>query len=264
MSGWLATHPPLAERLRRIYGRSVEPLDAPEIPEAPTAAEPMLPDIPYFVPAAAAMPASTSASASIATPATPSVEFGHHAAAPVALPIELGNALHEPQAACALVYALLLGPAAERPPQMELLAAAQPQEAKLAAYLVQALDQLPKSARLPLLDLAMPALRQLSAPQRVTLLATAEQLIAADSRITLAEFVVQTVLLRRLGPHAGRAVRVRFSDLKGLRVETTLLLSLVAHVAALPAVEPAGSGPGSNRGRWRAFWRAPRAARNWH
>ncbi len=33
--GWLATHPPLAERLRRIYGRSVELLDAPEIPEPP-------------------------------------------------------------------------------------------------------------------------------------------------------------------------------------------------------------------------------------
>ena len=240
--GWLATHPPLAERLRRIYGRSVEPLDAPEIPEPPPAAEPMLPDIPYFVPAAAAMPAAASAasaSASMVTPTTPSVEFGHHAAAPAALPIELGNALREPQAACALVYALLLGPAAERPPQMALLTAAQPQEAKLAAYLAQALEQLPKSARLPLLDLAMPALRQLSAPQRVTLLATAEQLIAADSRITLAEFVVQTVLLRRLGPHAGRAVRVRFSDLKGLRAEAVQLLSLVAHVAALPAVEPA-------------------------
>ncbi len=236
--GWLATHPPLAERLRRIYGRSVELLDAPEIPEPPSAAEPMLPDIPYFVPAAAAMSAAASASSAMASPATPSVEFGHHAAPPSALPIELSNALHEPQAACALVYALLLGPAAQRPPQMTLLAAAQPQEAKLAAYLAQALEQLPKSARLPLLDLAMPALRQLSAPQRTTLLATAEQLIAADSRITLAEFVVQTVLLRRLAPHAGRAVRVRFSDLKGLRAEAAQLLSLVAHVAAMPALEP--------------------------
>ncbi|MGB7481713.1 MAG: M48 family metallopeptidase, partial [Burkholderiaceae bacterium] len=52
--GWLATHPPLAERLRRIYGRVMEPLDAPEIaPEAP-ASEPMLPDIPYFTPATTA------------------------------------------------------------------------------------------------------------------------------------------------------------------------------------------------------------------
>jgi len=63
-------------------------------------------------------------------------------------------------------------------------------------------------------------------------------LIAADSRVTLAEFVVQTILQRRLGAHAGRAVPVRFANLAGMRGEVALLLSLVAHVAAARPVEP--------------------------
>lgn len=235
-AGWLATHPPLQERLRRIYGRRVEWLAAPEIPEAPAVAEPMLPDLPYFAPAAAS-PA-----------AAPSAACGRHDGSSTAppsalpLPLELGNAAHEPQAACALVYALLLGPPSERPPQLALLAA-EPQQARLALHLAQALERLPKSARLPLLDLAMPALRQLSDAQRATLLATADRLIAADARITLAEFVVQTVLLRRLGAHAGRAVRVRFAGLAGVREEASLLLALVAHVAQGTAASESESEP---------------------
>ncbi len=45
-SGLFATHPPIAERLRRIYGRSIDLLDAPELPVEFSSAE-QLPDIPY-------------------------------------------------------------------------------------------------------------------------------------------------------------------------------------------------------------------------
>lgn len=234
MSGWLATHPPLAERLRRIYGRGVELLEVPEIAEPAPAAEPMPADIPYFAPAAAGARVSEPAATTTVVPAAGPEQS---AAAPP-LPIELRHTVREPQAACAVVYALLLGPRPERPPQMALLQAAQPQQAKLAAWLAQALERLPKSARLPLLDLAMPALRQLSNRQQKILLETADQLIAADARVTLAEFVVQTVLQRRLGAHAGRAVPVRFAGLAGVRADVALLLSLVAHVAAAGAIEP--------------------------
>jgi hypothetical protein len=246
LHGWLATHPPLRERLRRIYVREVELLAAPEIAEAPPAAEPMLPDIPYFSSASEppSLPAASGTfvpSAAIPAPAVTAFNVGDAGARPrpvLALPADLANALHEPQAACALVYALLCGPAPERRAQIALLAAAQPQQAARAAYLTQLLERLPKSARLPLLDLAMPALRQLSGPQRTGLLATAGQLVAADQRITLAEFVVQTVLLRRLDAHAGRAVPVRFAHIIALRAETALLLSLVAHVAVAKTAEP--------------------------
>ena len=48
LSGMFATHPPLGERLRRIYGKSVDLLDAPEIADEVSPAA-MLPDIAYPV-----------------------------------------------------------------------------------------------------------------------------------------------------------------------------------------------------------------------
>ncbi|HJW54548.1 MAG TPA: peptidase, partial [Burkholderiaceae bacterium] len=106
------------------------------------------------------------------------------------------------------------------------------QQSALAGYLAASIARLPKSARLPLLDLAMPALRQLPEPARVAFLATVEKVIAADRRVTLAEFVLQTVLTRRLNARAGRATPIKFAHLAAIRRDCALLLSLVAHVAA--------------------------------
>jgi hypothetical protein len=101
--------------------------------------------------------------------------------------------------------------------------------------LAQAIERMPKSARLPLLDMAMPALKQLPQTACATLLAVADRLIAADNKMSLAEFVLQTVLVRRLDPRAGRATPVRFTQLDQIRPDCIVLLSLVAHAAAREA-----------------------------
>jgi Zn-dependent protease with chaperone function len=216
VGGLLATHPAIEERLRRIYGRSVDLLDAPELSTAEPATE-RLPDIPYAV-------------SSLAAADAPGhwIAFGNSAVTQTALPAELDSALREPQAARAVVYALLLGSGAEREAQIALLK----QQAPLAEFLAGSIGRLPKSARLPLLDRAMPVLRQLNTAEREELLATADRLIAADNTLTLAEFVLQTVLTRRLAAHAGRATPVRYHDLSALKEDCAMLLSLVAHVAA--------------------------------
>lgn len=220
MSGWLATHPPLAERLQRIYGRPVAPLAAPEI-DIQQAPEPMLPDLAFV----RGGPASAGAQdAGIAG-------FGHPARAP-AMPDALAGAIDDPDKACALAYAVLLDDGAGRAAQLALLQDKAPRQAPMIAALDGALARLPRSARLPLLDLAMPALRQLPQAGRDAFLAVVDQLIAADGRVTLAEFVVQTILCRRLAAHAGRATPVRFNSLAGLRDDCAVLLSLVAQVAA--------------------------------
>jgi len=139
----------------------------------------------------------------------------------------------------ALVYALLLGSAAERDLQRAILKSDALRQAAWVPSLAKAVAQLPKSARLPLLDLAMPALKQLADADRVALLAVADKLIAADRRLSLAEFVLQTVLTRRLAPHAGRATPVRYAHVMPLRDDCAMLLSLVAHVAAQAARVPA-------------------------
>ncbi|WP_211454839.1 M48 family metallopeptidase [Collimonas antrihumi] len=239
LDGWFATHPPLAERLKRIYGRNMTPLDAPElaVPHAPIVER--MADLP-FVTAGLAGAAIVSTSAQItAGLSTPSLEFGNSSGRSPLSP-QLDGAVHDPVAACAVVYALLLGDGAERDAQLSLLNKEAPQQAALATFLSESIAQLPLSARLPLVDLATPALRQLAQPERDKMLALADQLIAADSRITLAEFVLQTILTRRLAPRAGRLVPIKYNRLSELNREVAVLLSLVAHVAV-----PASHGDAS-------------------
>lgn len=229
LSGMFATHPPINERLRRIFGRGVELLEAPELEPERSSAE-ALPDIPYAASGFAGTTASMAEqpAASVA----PSAVFSHNAGEPAILTPELENALHDPQAASAVVYALLLERGIERDAQMTVLQSAAPQQAAFAQYLAESIDKLPRSARLPLLDLTMPALRQLTETPRIILLTTVSRLIAADNKITLAEFVLETVLTRRLDPHAGRATPVTFKSIVELKSECSMLLSLVAHVVA--------------------------------
>lgn len=230
MDGWLATHPPIRERLRRIYGRHVDYFDAPEMPAGHEAEMKILPEIPY------------AASRFTVEPHPASWKFSEEKdrVHTTALPPELDSALREPHAACAVVYALLLGSGHERSVHLDILQRHAASQAALAPFLLKAVERLPKSARLPLIDLAMPALRQLPEPDRANLLANIDKLIAADSRLTLAEFVLQTVVSRRLDVHAGRAIPVRYFHLAELKEDCSVLLSLLAHTGAQSADGSAG------------------------
>lgn len=61
---WLATHPPMAERLRRLYGRTVDTLAAPLLPPPDEDDEPMLAFAPGLPAQAGAEPAPPQASRS--------------------------------------------------------------------------------------------------------------------------------------------------------------------------------------------------------
>jgi hypothetical protein len=145
---------------------------------------------------------------------------------------ELDTAIREPASASAVVYALLLGQGAEHDAQMALLKTNAPEQAGFVSHLSEAIGKLPQNMRLPLLDLAMPALRQLSDFERTRVLEITDKLIAADNKITLAEFVLQTILTRRLDARSGRAIPIKFPSLSALKSECALLLSLLAHVSA--------------------------------
>jgi len=89
---------------------------------------------------------------------------------------------------------------------------------------------LPPGARQPLADVAMPALRRLPRETSAALLRTAHLLVAADGRVTVREFLLFSILKRRLGPEASRPVAVKFDSLLPLASEAALVLSLVAEV----------------------------------
>ncbi|MCH8621126.1 M48 family metallopeptidase [Undibacterium sp. TS12] len=244
MSGLFATHPPLQERLRRVYGKSMPFIEV-------SAARESVPD-PTDTDASGfgygnAMPGQFGvASSGQGVPVQPvmgttdrfadtglpmSVDVPQIPAIAPALGAAIRQAARDTSGACSLVYALLLdrqqaGPYAL---QLQLLQQAAPAQAVLAEALLSEVEAMPRSMRLPMLDMAMPALRLLDAAQKAQLLGLVSRLIAADQRVTQAEFVLQTVLERRLGVRAGRVVPISFGSLSALRAETVLLFSLAAH-----------------------------------
>ncbi|HET8644440.1 MAG TPA: hypothetical protein VFO85_03050, partial [Vicinamibacteria bacterium] len=120
-----------------------------------------------------------------------------------ALPPRLREDVREPMGAAAAVFALLLDrDAALRVRQMEELS----RSVDLTLYSETArvaplVDACAVESRLPLVDLALPALRRLSEPQYRRFAAAVGRLMAADARLTLFEFTLQRVLLRHLESH---------------------------------------------------------------
>jgi Zn-dependent protease with chaperone function len=264
--GIFATHPPMDERLRRIYGRAVSAVPAPENAVAlalgglePTP-EPMRPRSPIqYVPSGVALAAAAQSAEALpdhTSPVAGLMAAGTGAAANIAAAIgtvrpprnrdfaldedqralieSLRRAASDGMRAQLLTLAMLVDKDRDlRGQQRALIAEAYGAEAAtIADGCYDQILRLPPGARQPLVDVAMPALRKLPLEARSSLLRTAHLLIAADGRVTVPEFLLFTILKRRLGPDAGRAVPVRFAELGPLSREVGLVLSLVAAVRA--------------------------------
>ncbi len=250
--GWLATHPPLAQRIERIYGRALPYLPAPEQPlqlalEAASrsgrSADKELPPIEYTPGDASASPiaglvagaAATADAAAhvhgaIGTPQPQAQEFARR------LALEHADAIDAILTDTIGVQLLVLGMLIEKGQpfsgqQRQLVteafgaAAAQRVDA-----LHELMQQLPPGRRLPLLDRAMPALRKLSVDSAERLLMLCHALIAADGRVTLPEFLLFTVLKRRIGRDALRPVPVKYRSVAERAGDAGLVLSLISAV----------------------------------
>ena len=254
VSGLLATHPPLGERVRRIYGRAMELLPAPEQPlalalagaadGAPSGGGLVFGRVSGAAPTAAALDAvSPLAGLAAAAPAAQQLTeaIGRSAEQPQPYltswadrvqALGLEPVLNDAARAQLLVLALLVEKRSDVA-QQQLQAIAQTY-GQAAVAQVQALhatvQQLPPGARLPLLDLAMPALRKLPAAGGDRLLMLAHTLILADGRMTLAEFLLFTVLRRRIGKDSQRPVPLRYKAVGDVADDAARVLSLLAHV----------------------------------
>jgi len=236
--GWLATHPPLQERIRRIYGRTMPWLAASEWVMAQQGVSDQTP--------AAAAPEATAALSPVAgwveaapTPDHVVDDIGQVFALPLAhspatppqwAPLEAAST--DSTRAPWVIFALLIDKThAVRAQQRQLLTEAFGQTATHTLDALRASVQpLAPGMRLPLVERAVPALRKLSAPERHRLLHLTHDLIAADGRITFNEFLLYTVLKHRIGPQAGHTVPVKYKKLAPLAQEMGLVLSLLANV----------------------------------
>jgi Zn-dependent protease with chaperone function len=208
-AGLLATHPPLVERIRRLDPQfdgqfpevrpvSVdrEDLEGPRPGRVPPSAGPRLPRLPQ-------VPVSVLGFADEAASRIGHVDpelISYAQALREGMPDVLRVAAQESFGARALVYALLLDPRADlRDLELtRLKAGAEPQDFAETLRLVAPVQALPDTHRLPLLDLAMPALRQMSPRQHRAFRAQVEVLVIADQRLSLFEYTLRCVLHRHL------------------------------------------------------------------
>ena len=213
LQDWFATHPSIDERLTSITGHRPDALSK-----------------------------STDAVLSEQSDAwsVPQAAVANFSAAPLhvaqatrmlaAMPESLRQSLNSPQGARAAVYAFLISADAKvRATQIPALEAAG--DGALTTNiddLAIMLQKLGPAARLPVLALATPALRQMDQSARQIFLSAVDQLVAVDQEVTLAEFVVVTILKRQLSAKLSGAERLRNRNIKSVKGDVLLLLATLA------------------------------------
>jgi Zn-dependent protease with chaperone function len=148
------------------------------------------------------------------------------------IPARLRDAVHDTASAQVIVYGLLLnGDRAARDAQLSLIGKlAGAEAATQLADFRPALSVLDPAARLPLLQLALPALRQLDSVALDQFATALDELVHADAQVTPFEYALQKMLLSqlKLAKSPGRAV-VQFDSFPGVRNEISIVLSALAH-----------------------------------
>jgi hypothetical protein len=235
----LSTHPPLDERIRRIEPKFDGKYPSVQIEEAPAMdgqtealmAEFLVPQSGGSAPRSIAIqPEQAVARVGTLDPA----ELAYAANLVGSLPSHLHDALHDPVGAQAVAYSLLLdGDPSLRQRQREHLAAtADPAVYGEMLRLESADAGLGPEFRLPAVDMALPALQQLSAEQYRVFRDNICGLIEVDQQIRLFEFALNRVLLRNLDPvFSGRQKKItEYYSMDAVTRETAVLLSALAHV----------------------------------
>jgi Zn-dependent protease with chaperone function len=253
----LATHPPLEQRIRAIdpswngeFPRPAMPQDEEMNEQAPRPARgrAMPPIIPFPQAHRATMSAAGLAPSSVRTQgvlpslgAPTSLHLRYAEELRNSLPDGVQSAAREPLTAVALIYALLLSRnTATRDQQLSQLANLTTQTIydRIVALLPD-VQSFAEHSRLPLVELAMPALRSLRMDEFQQFTRTLKWLIESDRQIDLFEFVLQKIIRRHLEPHFTRTrpAAIQYYSIKPLVTDCSVLLSALAQIGSMDAIE---------------------------
>ncbi|MCL4787969.1 MAG: M48 family metalloprotease [Verrucomicrobia bacterium] len=257
----LATHPPLEKRIRAIdphwdgkFPRVIQPVGDEAASERPRQPRPpaIPPVIPFPRPHASALAAASLSSTSV-QPQTVLPSLGAPTALHLRYAEELRDSLpdgiqvaaREPLKAVAMIYALLLShDAATREQQLLQLARQASREVhETTAALVPEVQPVAARARLPLVELAMPALRELPLEEFQSFTRTLKWLIENDRQIDLFEFVLQKIIRHHLEPHFAqkRPPAAQYYSIKPLVADCGVLLSALAHIGGTDPAQAANA-----------------------
>ncbi len=149
------------------------------------------------------------------------------------LPETLRKAAREPYGARGVIYALLLdADFTSCQQQFERLAAeADPAVYRSTIELHKLIATLPRKSRLPLVDICLGPLKDLSPEQYERFRENIHALAAADNRLSLFEWTLQKVVLHVLDPHFGRK-RKRKTNQRPAPEDVSTVLSALAHAGS--------------------------------
>ncbi len=261
-SGLMATHPPLEERIRaldpafdgkfpEVTPFIAEPPPAIPLTESPRSQPPPIPlaeprrsQPPPLPPPLPVYPQSAtgvgiigtvvSAAAVLPDIGRPTTRHLQYAAdLRQSLPETLKSAARDPLGASVLIYALLLShdPVAREKQIADLAAATSDPTVNETLNLWPETQNVAVETKIPLVDLALPALRQLSPAQFHEFRAAVCALVESDRQLDLFEYMLQKIVLRHLEPNFVPTPKkvTQYYDLKPLAADCGILLSAMAY-----------------------------------
>ncbi|MCQ4321996.1 M48 family metallopeptidase [Stutzerimonas stutzeri] len=241
IQGLSATHPPLAERILRIDPQWDGKFDSSDRADAdrdgqqaansetmtrrPGAGE---------VAAGTALAHVMTAMDQIGNPRQETIDYARSLLSE--LPAAIKDAVREPHGARAVVYSLVLDEGQEvRARQLKQLQ----EHADVGVYaltrqLMPETGRLDVKYRLPVIDIAMPALKQLSLNQYKVFRGNLIELVEMDSSVDLLEWSLQKILFSHLDAQFFELAptKARYSNPGQVRTEVELVLSVVVHAGA--------------------------------
>ena len=208
MQSLSATHPPLAKRILRIdphwngIFESSDKTDSLRVEEEADQKEPMTrEELAKKVTTVVTGAAMTDVANAIDQVGNPKQETINYARSLISeLPMVIKEPAREPYGARAVIYSLVLDPGQEvRGRQLKHLQEyADPDVFVLTHELIPEMDGLDIKYRLPLINIVIPALKQLSINQYKSFRENLIALIEMDSRVDLLEWSLQKILFNHL------------------------------------------------------------------
>lgn len=234
----MATHPPLPERIKRIEPRWDGKY--PQVEITLKSAQSVEGVASQFAPPTEVFDASTQSAdinATIENIGQPTPDHLAYAQTTLTnISNELRDAAHDPFYARALIFGLLLDRKTESQAQQWLVLRSILGEKQCEALekIVLHSSMINERARLPLLELSLPALKQLSPEQYGIFKRCLIGLIQADKKVSLMEWALHRIVIHHI---EGHAVSTRQQDLHQLRDECQQLLSVLAYAGAKTETE---------------------------
>jgi len=232
-SDWWATHPPLEDRIRRIeptFRGRFDKVDS----KIRSSANMAQASAGFMVaPGDQVAHAQVNPDAIIAMVGNPGPESLREAKAILKkMPARVRDFSHDPYTARAAVYALLLdSDRTQRKIQLQVLEkSADPNVFRETIEILSDVESLSPELRLPLTEMVMPALKEMSLPQYRVFKKSVGALIKADHQVSLFEFSLYRMVIRRLNGEFGRscATEVKYHRVKAILPHCRILLTLLA------------------------------------